>query len=1201
MNSLLRVITKKYAKLIVSMLLVTSLGCGIMSGMSDGFLSLKQTLDSYIEEMQYPDLVITTSTTTKDRADALRELEGVEAVNPRLNGNLVLVDKDGRFISVVASTYQEDDFQKFHYWETGDKNGEYPILLEHAFCDANGIHAGDQLEVRLGERKKLCTVYGIVSTPETLAVPSLGRLKFTSSDFCYMFIPASLLEDEENPEYQKALEEWEKKNREYAAAKQKADAGHEKALKELADGQKELSDKGQELNDGILDAEGQINVLKKNQSELRMKLQELDDQEKKLAEMKETLKQGERSLQKEKKKLADAKDEIDKKRGVLDQKKLELEAESGKLEEKLAEAKSTLEEGRKKLAEWKRYIRLIEEYEEQIRTYTKRIKLPTSTYERGKALVESIGRILSDTNLVIEKLKNVEDEVAGIDLSILYESMGKYASRLLDLQDRLIYELQHLQDPAKIEEIREKVVSLSSLFLDKFVQGSGTVADVVEAILSYVRNMESELEKGEKQLKQYEGYRTKIREGLEAVQAGYEELAPYEAQIKKGEQQIRDAEAKLASYRKQIADGETRIADGRRTVYSYLAEIEKAIAAIEQGIRDGRAGYDEAAADLQKAKEELADQWLSVLQELSDGEKELLRTKKDLDSWEGYDALCNQFLIRLREGADPANVQRQAEAVLGDLEIKESFTYETSPVKHKIDVNLDPIEVMAVYVPLIFFGVALIVVSLFMNLLVRRCRREVGILRALGFSKSSIALQFSSVSLVTSLGAVIVGTLLGIGVSRFIGIFFRDFFDLYKMDYQFYWERFLLAVAITIGVGQVATLLSMFYVNRVAPVEAMTRPAPKAAVHMGGFMRNGNTFFKYCLFTLIRNKARFFVSVVCLSASVMLILVGFAFGASKDKVLSSYFEDRINYDCEVFFSYKPAWEKLEQLADQGLVRDPELVGYYEKEIRHGNVSAKATFQSISKDTEKVRVFDAEGRRIPLQEDGLILEQHLADTLGVEVGDEVSMDGVAFPVIAVSEQYEGYTHYIMPKAAERLGEPGLWSVLVDTDPDKEPAFIQGVSEVGGYVFSSVVKRNYDFWLRTFKAFTACVILVILFAVMIGYVIVTNTLRTNLLEQKRDLCVLRTLGFQHSELSFRLFFQAGMYYLFASVIGIPVGAMVTKLVLHEMETDGRTYPFVNEPYLYLLTAGLVLVYLVFGHITSMRTLKKWDIVECVKDKE
>ena len=57
-KGLLRALIIKYSRLIIAMILVMSLGCGLMAGMSNGFLSLKETLDFYIRDSEYPDAVI---------------------------------------------------------------------------------------------------------------------------------------------------------------------------------------------------------------------------------------------------------------------------------------------------------------------------------------------------------------------------------------------------------------------------------------------------------------------------------------------------------------------------------------------------------------------------------------------------------------------------------------------------------------------------------------------------------------------------------------------------------------------------------------------------------------------------------------------------------------------------------------------------------------------------------------------------------------------------------------------------------------------------------------------------------------------------------------------------------------------------------------------------------------------------------------
>ena len=986
-NSLFRVIIKRYAGLLVSMLLVLSLGCGLMSGMSNGFLSLKETLDEYISDMKYPDVVITTMEyTTKDRADLIRSLEGVEEVNPRLKGNLVLIGSEGRYMSAEALTYEEQDFSQFYYWEKTEKQGEYPILLEHAFCENNDIHAGDELNIRLGEEERACTVYGVVSRPETLSTPSIGSMKVSAMDICYMYVPVSVLINEVDPKYVKAYAEWEEKTSEYEEAKEKADSEHEKALEKIADSEKELSEKEKELKDKKTEAEERKDSLISNREELKQKQQELDEFEYQIYIKKQELADGEKALE---------------------------------------QARLTIE----------------------------------------------------DENLLQEE------------------------------------------------------------------------------------------------------------------------------------------EEKLRLYQSQIQDSEEKLAYGRWEIENYLFEIEQTIGEIEQGIRDWEAEFEKARDLLKEKKEELSSEWEKTVKELSQAEEELQRAKTKLDEWPGYDAYCNQFLIRVSKGTDPENVRCRAEEVLNDIEIKESYTYLTSPVKNKIeDKNLNPLEIMTMYVPMVYFGVALIVIFLFMTLLVRWCRREIGILRALGFSKGTIAAQFCTVSLVVSLGAVLLGAFLGWFVSKTIGGYFQHFFDLYYFNNKFYGGRILLAVVVTIMVGQVATLLSMGYVNHISPAEAMTRPTPKEAFkseafkseafkpfHIVGFMKKGNSFFKYSLFSLLRNKVRFFFSIICLSASAMMVFSAFAFGASKDKILVSYYEDRINYDCEAFFAYEPPADKIGNMKELGILGVPESVRYYKKIISFGGISEEAVFQAIPKDTDKVRILDSDEKEIRLKDDGIILESHLAEKLGLKVGDAVTIEGESFLLTGISLQHEGRVQYISTEAAERLGKPMIYSVIMNVEKKQQVALSQRLSGIEGYVFASFVDRNYQYWKNGFAAFTACVVAIILFSILIGYVIITNTLRANLLEQKRELCILRTLGFQCSELSFRLFFQTAIYYICACLIGIPMGAFVAKTAFIQMETEGRSYPFVNEPYLYLQTIILVLGYLTIGHIMSMRTLKKWDIVESVKDKE
>ena len=511
------------------------------------------------------------------------------------------------------------------------------------------------------------------------------------------------------------------------------------------------------------------------------------------------------------------------------------------------------------------------------------------------------------------------------------------------------------------------------------------------------------------------------------------------------------------------------------------------------------------------------------------------------------------------------------------------------------------LEVMALYVPVIFFAVALIVVFLFMSLLIRQCRREIGILRALGYSRNSIVTAFCAVSALASACAVGLGALIGFGVTRFIGSFFRDFFDLYFFNYSFHYKRFLISTALTFVVGELSTIFGTGFVSRISPSEAMSRPAPAENVHAGSFMKNANPFFKYSVLTILRARARFAVSVFCLASSVMLIFMSISFYLSKDKILYDYYKRRVNYDCEIITKGEPSETFLKHITAKGYAKDPEVIRYYNRKILANGEVASAIIKAIPVNTGKINIFDSREKKIALSLEGIILEKHLADQLNVEVGDEVLIDGVFYPVSGISDQSEVRMQYISDEAAKALGKPDFYSVIANIDKRDEIAFLEDMSLEDEYAYASFTHSNYEAWVKHFRAFSAASILTILFAVIIGFVVVNNTLRTNLQQQKKELCVVRTLGFLRSELSLKMFSQAALYYVFAGIIGLPMGVLVTKRVLLLLQIDSRSYPFVNVPGIYLMTMGIVLAYVIIGHLLSMNIMKKWDIVESVKDKE
>ena len=327
-GSVFKAFIKKYIKLLITMILVSSLGCGLMIGMGNGFFSLKTTLDDYLNEMQYPDGVIETTVMTRDALDKTASVEGLEVTNARLSGNLIMLGNNGVYYTMLARSYSDEEFQGIYYWEKSDVETEYPLLIERKFSRMNNVHAGDFLEIRFEDRSWDGMVTGVISRPEMLGDHQLGDIQLQGSDVGFVYISDETLDKITSPDYEVASSEWEKNNQEYIQEKEEAEEDYNKIIGEIDEAEKTLKAKKKELDEQIKTAgskkvellkyrdqiDEKSKELKKKEAELHKKKGELDDAEEKLEKAKKDITSGKKKIKKQKKSLASKKKSLKKRR-----------------------------------------------------------------------------------------------------------------------------------------------------------------------------------------------------------------------------------------------------------------------------------------------------------------------------------------------------------------------------------------------------------------------------------------------------------------------------------------------------------------------------------------------------------------------------------------------------------------------------------------------------------------------------------------------------------------------------------------------------------------------------------------------------------------------------------------------------------------------------------------------------------------------
>ncbi|MBR0419626.1 MAG: FtsX-like permease family protein [Erysipelotrichaceae bacterium] len=1217
MKELIRGFSKKYWKLLLSTALVSALSCGVMTGLQSGCLSIEDSLYDYVEDYHYPQAIITSEVRDRSILKRLNDLDEIKLVNARLCGDTIIINNEGRYLSARVFSYNFNDAQKFYFWEKTDPQSQDSIYVDYNFAHDNNIEVGQLLSVKIGDEYRKYFVEAIVSMPEGLSVRVSDNGQGSSSDFGYVYASADLL----RKEYEKVQSENE------LAIKDKQDLLNEaKTMSQEA----LLSNSSllEQAKDQLSSYQATYDANARNVEQLRKMAKELKDnydlalaQKKQLNDLENTIDMTVSQLEDQISLLNQAIDGLNR----IDESINELNSQRDTLISKQTEEIIDYLETRsdRELASLFENIREIRDFVSLAMDYGFNYDVSEqydSFAQRAKAFIDRVEGdheyLSSDNtkNLVIKiadgeevdeeeyrRLCQVISRYAELNTSDIVSSYNLALNNEEYLHNYIINNrissllvlLRNFASSSNLYELFEFAANMESM-VSTLAQASGmeihTTHDLAKAYRATVNNIDDATDRLYSQ-------RQDIVDQLHSQGIDENELPSLVEQAKAG---IDEA----ASYREQIADGIRQVDEVIPQLGEYLKMLNEALEKADSQLSEADSKLQEAKNTINEAETQIAQARAEAMKEFADLENELAKAIVSLEEGKGYDYLCNQFMIYFNKGVDEEKALEKIRNIISeDTRIKSSYLFEDSGVKHRIDINVEPIREMVNFIPVIFFGITMIVVFLFMSLIIKQSRREIGILRALGFSKGEVTGLFCGMMFMTSLLGSLLGLFVGLFVFYYLSNYFKDFFPLPIFSYTLDIRTYILSIIITIFVGQLATLICARTISSVEPSEAMSRTVNDEVVvpeKLDGLLSKLHPLLKFSITSLLRNRSRLIFSIICVAASVIMIFSSLSFISSKNKIVKQLFEDRIHYDCQIFYNEKVSDEYLKELKALDYIEEAEKLNMYSKEISFDDKTFKASIYAMD-NNELFSFHDEKDDRLFLPEEGIILEKYLAEKLGVKIGDRVIIEGNSFEVKAISYQSSNRYQYISMKEAERLGDIDLVSLIVKMKDGFDQTLMKKLIEEDNYLYSVFTTTAYRSTLKLFDTFNAAAYIIIGFSIIIGLVIIVNIAQTNLLEKKRELSVLRTLGFQHREVSLSWFFQSLIHLFTSCMIGLPLGGIIARIALKKLGTDTRDYVYANGFKEYMLTILLVFGYIIIGHLYTMNLMKKWNLVENVKDKE
>lgn len=521
---------------------------------------------------------------------------------------------------------------------------------------------------------------------------------------------------------------------------------------------------------------------------------------------------------------------------------------------------------------------------------------------------------------------------------------------------------------------------------------------------------------------------------------------------------------------------------------------------------------------------------------------------------------------------------------------------------------------MATMFPIIFVGVAAFLLNVVVGRLMATQREQVAILKAFGYGNGTIVAHYLKLVLVIVLVGVAGGIAAGVWLGRGLSALYMDFYRFPFLLYQLRPPAVLTATFVTAGAAFLGTLYSVIQAALLPPAQAM-QPAAPARYRVSWIERLGLKRLapptKMILRSIERRPIKALLTVIGVAFACGILVVGRFFSDATDYMVNIQFKLAKKEDLAVTFVEPVSARALYSLRNLQGVEYAEPFRSVAVLLRFEHRSYRTAIRGVPRRATLYRLLDRELRPLEVPERGLLLTDHLAEILGIRVGQRLTIEVLEGrrqvleePVAGLVREWVGVQAYAELEALNRmLGEgPAVSGAYLETDSRYQTAVFSKLKEIPRVAGASVREKGLrNFYETLAKQMLTFAFFNTLLACSIAFGVVYNSARIAFSERNRDLASLRVLGFTRGEIAYILLGEMALLTLAAIPAGFLIGRALCAQMIQGLQTDLFRIPLIVEPRSYSFAAIVVLASGVFSALAIKRKLDCLDLVAVLKTKE
>ena len=1162
----------------LSLTTIVLIGVSFFVGISSVSTIMGYSVDTYDDEVNLKDITIYSNYGfDEEDIDAIKTLDHIETVEGAHFVDVLAISGEVTYVTRIHSYNPRGTINKFRLVSGRLPEKPNEVLAENGTDMINGFALGSKVKLSRPDNDlddylsvDEVTVVGTIDTPVYLNETKENSTLSNQVLRTYLYIPVEAFNEDYYTEVNvlvtdaKDMDSFSDKYANYTAdvkreledfgkkqAENRKDTVLKEAMDKYNDGLKEYNDNKEEFDEKIADAE-----------------KEIADNEQKVID-------GEKEINDGIQKIKDAEDEVT--RGEIDgaNKIHEARAEINKgtttLNENKEEFKKTKEELNDKIAEIDNGIVQVNGALELLNGYKELVQ--------GLAQVNLTIDSLTTPEIsyvIITNLKIIPEEtpIANLTEPLLTGVNGLTAS-LKEITKQTQGEEAWIKDPETVGEFLAvydaTLASLNKTKADLEAQKPLLEAGLVQIGITDPNNTDEIEEK----ISYFENQLTYLNDTKKQIQDG----------INEGEQKLAEAEQQLVKAYEMTVNASV--------------ELDEKIQDARKEIEDNRKKLEDSKKDLADAKQKIADAKEELADSKADGEQKLIDAKADLD--------------KAKQDIDDL-----ADAKWTVLDRSQHYASET------YKGTIHQMQAIANIFPVFFLLVAALVCLTTMTRMVDEQRGQIGIMRALGYSEIKCAEKYLVYAALATVIGEILGSMLGIIIfPPIIYYLWRMMYILPELRFEIPWKLVIFSSIIFLIVMELTTWNACKNDTKEVPAQLLRPKAPKLGkstfIEKIGFIWKNLSFtWKITIRNLIRYKKRFFMTVFGVAGCTALLVTGFGVRDSVKAMVDIQYDELIYYDGLV-----TADDDTTKTQFQSLVKD--IQNRNDVSYAVGMVSYTAVMTKDGKE-ENVYTYAYENasdisnlinlrtrikhKSIPFTDDGIVINEKLAENLNLKVGDTVlleSKDGVKkdVKIAGICEMYIQHYAFMTQNYYNKVFDTNVSSnavcVKINGNDDTSLLFQKDIVDhdyVHSITFNESVLNNF----RTMANSLDLIVWVLLIASMsLAFVVLGNLTNVNISERQREIATLKVLGFKKKEVENYIYKENNVLTFIGAICGMPVGTLLHRYIMRQVEMDYIMFGRSIQPLSYLYSVIFTILFGMLVNIFMRKKLKNIDMIESLKSVE